>query len=152
MRALSRCAPYIVMALTLFRTTQAAEPVPQVQLDRARAIRERALADDVGYELLRSLTTEVGPRSAGSAGDARAVSWALAHLRALGFKNVHAESVTVSHWIRGEARAEITAPWPQPLLPVALGGSSATPAEGVEAEVGPVTSLARRATTPPAAG
>jgi hypothetical protein len=69
------------------------------------------------------------------------VSWALAHLRTLGFKNVRAESVTVSHWIRGDAHAEITAPWPQPLMPVALGGSAATPPDGIEAEVVPITSL-----------
>src|SRR6185436_19029878 len=124
------------------------EPFPQAALDQARVIRERALSDDVGYDLLRSLTTEVGPRSAGSPGDARAVAWALAHLRALGFKNVHAESVKVSHWIRGEARAEITAPWPQPLLPVALGGSVATPPGGIEAQVVPMTSLAELAAAP----
>jgi len=148
MRSLPRCVPRIVLGLLLFRAAQAAEPFPQAVLDQARVIRERALSDDVGYDLLRSLTTEVGPRSAGSPGDARAVAWALAHLRALGFKNVHAESVKVSHWIRGEARAEITAPWPQPLLPVALGGSVATPAGGIEAEVVPMTTLAELAAAP----
>jgi len=148
MRALPRCVARIVLGLLVFRAAQAAEPFPPTLLDQARTVRERALSDDVGYELLRSLTTEVGPRSAGSPGDARAVAWALAHLRALGFKNVRAESVTVSHWIRGEARAEITAPWPQPLLPVALGGSGATPPGGIEAEVVPITSLAELAAAP----
>jgi len=151
MRAPSRWVPSIILGLLIFRPARAAEPFPEARLEDARAIRERALQDDVAYELLRSLTTEVGPRSAGSPGDARAVSWALAHMRALGFKNVHAESVTVSHWIRGDAHAEITAPWPQRLLPVALGGSGATPAEGLEAEVVPITSLAELATTPAAA-
>jgi Zn-dependent M28 family amino/carboxypeptidase len=47
----------------------------------------------------------------------------------------------VPRWIRGEARAEITAPWPQTLAVAALGGSIATPAEGIEAEVVPVTTL-----------
>ncbi len=150
MRALSRCVTSTVLGLLLFRAAPAAEPFTEAQLDQARAIRERGLADDVAYELLRSLTTEVGPRSAGSPGDARAVSWALAHLRALGFKNVHAESVTVSHWTRGEAHAEITAPWPQTLLPVALGGSGATPPSGVEAEVVPITSLTELAAVPAA--
>lgn len=138
----------IVLGLLAFRPTQAAEPFPEALLAEARAIRERALSDDVAYDLLRSLTTEVGPRSAGSPGDARAVTWALDRLRALGFKNVRAESVTVSHWIRGEAHAEITAPWPQALVPVALGGSAATPPSGIEAEVVPVTSLAELAAQP----
>jgi carboxypeptidase Q len=151
MRALLRCVPSVLLGLLVFRATRGAEPFPQAPLDQARAIRERALSDDTAYELLRSLTTEVGPRSAGSPGDARAVGWALGRLRALGFKNVRAESVTVSHWIRGEAHAEITAPWPQTLLPVALGGSGATPPEGVETEVVPITSLAELAATPAAA-
>ena len=73
---------------------------------RARSVRERARVDDTGYEVLRSLTSEVGPRSAGSPGDRRAIAWALAKLTSLGFQNVHAESVTVPHWIRGTARVD----------------------------------------------
>ena len=119
----------------------AAEPLSEAALAEARALRQRALADDTAYELIRSLTTEVGPRLAGSAGDARSVAWAVAQLEALGFANVRAEPVTVPRWIRGEARAEITAPWPQTLAVAALGGSIATPAEGIEAEVVPVTTL-----------
>jgi hypothetical protein len=111
------------------------------QLEEARLLRERCLVDDTGYETLRSLTREVGPRFAGSPGDARAVEWALARLRALGLKNVHAEPVTVPHWIRGTCSVELVSPWPQPLAAVALGGSVATPEAGLEAEVVPVTNI-----------
>jgi len=111
------------------------------QLEQARALRERCLVDDTGYELLRSLTRQVGPRLAGSPGDARAVAWALERLRALGFKNVHAEPVTVPHWIRGTCSAELVSPWPQQLAAAALGGSVGTPDAGLEAEVVPVTNL-----------
>jgi len=118
-----------------------AAPLTPAALAEARALRERALNDDTAYELIRSLTTEVGPRLAGSPGDARAVEWAVRNLKALGFANVRAEPVTVPRWIRGEARAEIVAPWPQTLMVAALGGSVATPEGGLEAEVVPVTSL-----------
>lgn len=111
------------------------------QLAQARQLRERALLDDAGYELLRSLTSQVGPRSAGSDGDARAVAWALDHLRALGFANVHAEPVRVPHWVRGDCSVETTAPWPQRLSAAALGGSIATPESGIEADVVAVTNL-----------
>src|SRR5262245_652589 len=121
---------------------------PPNTIGRARAIRDRALADDTAYETLRSLTTEVGPRLAGSPGDARAVTWAVARLRALGFQNVHTEPVKVPHWIRGEAHAEIVAPWPQTLAAVALGGSVATAPAGVEAEVVRVGSLEELAKFP----
>ena len=121
--------------------SMAAEPLSEAALAEARALRQRALADDTAYELIRSLTTEVGPRLAGSAGDARSVAWAVAKLEALGFANVRAEPVTVPRWIRGDARAEIVAPWPQALAVAALGGSVATPADGIEAEVVSVASL-----------
>jgi hypothetical protein len=38
-------------------------------------------------------------------------------------------------WVRGEERAEVIAPFPQPLVVTALGNSGATPARGIEAEV-----------------
>lgn len=137
---LARLVPALA-ACFLTCTVNAAEPLSAEVLAEARALRERALADDTAYELTRSLTTEVGPRLAGSPGDARAVAWAVEKLQALGFSNVRAEPVTVPRWIRGEARAEITAPWPQALAVAALGGSIGTSAEGIEAEVVPVSTL-----------
>jgi len=137
---LTRLAPGLAACL-LTVTSYAAEPLTAAALAEARALRERALADDTAYELIRSLTTEVGPRLAGSPGDARAVAWSVEKLKALGFSNVRAEPVTLPRWIRGEARAEITAPWPQTLVVAALGGSVGTPAGGIEAEVVPVTTL-----------
>ncbi len=139
----------VVTALSFMTVSpaRAADPTPTAALPTAaslataRGLRDKALTDDTGYEVLRSLTTEVGARSAGSPGDLRAVTWALAKLKALGFQNVHAESVTVPHWIRGDARAEIMAPWPQRMVVATLGGSIATPAEGIEAEVVRVNSL-----------
>ena len=38
-------------------------------------------------------------------------------------------------WVRGEEKAWITAPFPQPLVVTALGNSGATPAQGIEAEL-----------------
>ena len=111
------------------------------QLADARALRDRALQDDTGYELLRSLTSRVGPRFAGTPGDSAAVAWALEQMRTLGFQNVRAERVKVPSWRRGECRVELVSPWPQTCAAVALGGSVATPPGGIEAEVVPVTNL-----------
>ncbi len=137
--SLARFAGALAACLLVLSAT--AEPLDEAALAEARALRERALADDTAYELARSLTTEVGPRLAGSAGDARAIAWSVDTLKALGFSKVRAESVTVPRWIRGEAHAEIVAPWPQALAVAALGGSVGTPAAGLEAEVVPVGSL-----------
>lgn len=146
----TRAAWAALLALaTLAAPSFAAEPFDAATLATARTLRERALADDTGYDLLRSLTTEVGPRLCGTPGDARAVAWALAHLKALGFANVHAEPVRVPHWIRGTPQVEVVAPWQQPMVAVTLGGSVATPPEGIEADVIGVTTLGELALLPP---
>ena len=99
------------------------------------------MQDSVAWDVVESLTMEVGPRSAGSAGDTAAVKWAVAKLKSLGFDNVHTDSVLVPHWDRGSLDVRITAPYPQRLVATALGGSAGTPQEGIEARVVRVESL-----------
>ena len=98
-------------------------------------LQDRALSGSGAFDFVRDLTVQVGPRFAGSPGDRAGVDWAVARLQALGFHNVRREAVTVPHWVRGEAAGRIVAPFPQPVVLVALGGSVATPAGGLEAEV-----------------
>jgi hypothetical protein len=107
----------------------------------AVALRDAALKGTKAWNLLGSLTTEVGPRPAGSPGDRLAVQWALHTLQGLGFSNVHAEKVAVPHWVRGAEAGEITAPFRQRVALTALGGSVPTPAAGIEAPVLAVASL-----------
>jgi Zn-dependent M28 family amino/carboxypeptidase len=109
--------------------------------DTAVSLRDAALKGTKAWSHLSSLTTEIGPRPAGSAGDRRAVAWAVRTLQGLGFSNVHTEKVTVQHWVRGEEAGEITAPYPQRVALAALGGSIGTPAAGIEAPVVEVASL-----------
>ncbi len=98
-------------------------------------LREAALKDDVAWDITEDLTTEVGPRLAGTEAEARARDWAVKRLKALGFSNVRVETFDMPVWVRGEERAEITGPYPQPLAVTALGNSGATPPAGIEAEV-----------------
>ncbi|MGQ0588050.1 MAG: M20/M25/M40 family metallo-hydrolase [Sphingosinicella sp.] len=108
----------------------------QPAADQAAAMRDAALSGDtLAWELLESLTTEVGPRLAGTEAEGRAREWAVRRLTELGFSNVHVEPFEMEVWVRGEERAEIVAPFPQPLAITALGNSGATPARGIEAEV-----------------
>lgn len=104
-------------------------------------LRDAAIKDPLAYDVVESLTMEVGPRSAGSAGDAAAVEWALAKLKSLGFENVHADPVPVPHWDRGKLDLRLTAPYAQPLVATSLGGSPGTAEEGIESTVVRVTSL-----------
>ncbi|UVO49163.1 M20/M25/M40 family metallo-hydrolase [Sphingomonas sp. SUN019] len=112
-----------------------APPAPAPVDAKVAALRDAALKDDVAYDIVEGLTTEVGARLAGTEGEARARVWAVAKLKALGFKNVRAEPYRMPVWVRGEERAEIVAPFPQKLALTALGNSGATPAEGLTAEV-----------------
>ena len=111
------------------------------QLATAGALRDRALSGTAAYEHVTSLVTEVGPRSAGSIGDAAAVRWALNKLASLGFSNVRSQDVLVPRWVRGQAEVTLAGPTAQPLVAVALGGSVGTSEEGVEAQVLEVASL-----------
>lgn len=103
------------------------------------ALAKQAMAtaqfSDLAYDLVASLTSEVGPRLAGSANDARAVAWAKAKLTALGFDRVWTEPVKINKWTRGVAHADIVAPHPQHLAVAALGNSVSTPDEGISAEL-----------------
>ena len=98
-------------------------------------IREAALKDDVAWDFTEGLTTEVGPRPAGTPQEARARDWAVAKLKALGFSNVRAEPYTMPVWVRGEEAARILSPFPQNLVLAALGNSGSTPAKGIEGEI-----------------
>ena len=110
-------------------------PVPAfAQIDPA-ALRDAALSDDVAWDITEGLTTEVGPRLAGTEAEARARVWAIRKLTSLGFKNVRNEPFKMQTWVRGEERLEILAPFPQPLALTALGNSGATPARGLEGEI-----------------
>lgn len=122
-------------------SARAAEVPASTLASATAALRDAAQRENVAFELLRSLTAEVGHRLAGSPGDARAVAWAESKLKTLGFDSVRTEPVTVPHWERGENRGWITAPWPQEVVVLALGGSEPTPAGGLEAPVMRVTSL-----------
>jgi len=108
--------------------------------DEAPTLEEQADAaiagDDIAWNFVAGLTTEVGPRQAGTEAEARARAWAMAWLNANGFANVADEPFMMDTWLPGDiARARVTGPFAQDLVVLPLGNSAATPAGGVEAEV-----------------
>ncbi len=120
-------------------TTAVAE-TPELAL--AMQVKKASEESDLAYEIVKSLTVEVGPRIPGSQGDKRAVAWAEAKLNELGFDKVYKQPVRVRNWERGFADAKVVAPFPQELVITALGGSIATPENGLEAKVVMFDSLA----------
>ena len=108
---------------------------PSKAAARAAALRERA-AGAVSWDVVSSLTAEVGPRPTGSDGMRRAKSWAEKKLTSLGFTHVHAEPfVKANAWLRGPEALTMTAPYGLPLAVIGLGNSPGTVDGGVEADV-----------------
>lgn len=105
-----------------------------------RRVQQAALASDYAYRQLAHLSNNIGPRLSGSPQAQTAVEYVAAELRKLGLE-VQLEKVMVPHWVRGEETATLTdypgmAPnTTQKIVLTALGGSVATPNEGLTAEV-----------------
>ncbi|HZG08398.1 MAG TPA: M20/M25/M40 family metallo-hydrolase [Allosphingosinicella sp.] len=116
-------------------TVSGTQAVDTRAIAQAERLRDAALKDEVAWDIVEGLTTEIGPRLAGTEAEARAREWSVRKLKSLGFSNVRIETYDMPVWVRGEERAEIVAPFPQPLVVTALGNSGATPAAGVTAQV-----------------
>jgi Zn-dependent M28 family amino/carboxypeptidase len=109
-------------------------------------LRDAALADPYAMNELQHLTENIGPRLSGSPQARKAVDYVAAEMRSLGAE-VTLEKTKVPHWVRGAETGELTA-WPgmapsttQKIVLTALGGSVATPVDGLTAEVVVVNSF-----------
>jgi carboxypeptidase Q len=100
----------------------------------ARLIGE-ATGDTFAWRRLAVLTDTIGHRLSGSPQLDRAIAWAVAEMKRDGLENVHTEKVMVPRWIRGNESADIVEPVRHAMVMLGLGGSVATPADGVQAEV-----------------
>ncbi|MGD8326628.1 MAG: M20/M25/M40 family metallo-hydrolase [Sphingomonadales bacterium] len=129
---------FAAMALTtmVFSPAQAEElRLSKHDKEIADKLIETGLSDDLAYQLLESLTTEVGPRLAGSAQDQKAVSWAVNQLKTLGFDKVWTEDFTFDGWARGKEYGNIISPYSQSVHLTALGNSAPTPDDGLSGEI-----------------
>jgi carboxypeptidase Q len=109
----------LILPVALLLSLSAAAPVP-----------------DTAWDIVEGLTTDIGPRLAGTDAEAGARTWAVARLKALGFSNVHIEPFTMPVWVRGEERGSlIGAGGNQNLVLTALGNSGATPASGLTGDI-----------------
>ena len=125
-----------LVAVSLLALTLASPALAQdaAAIRTAEQLRDTALEGTIGYELVSDLTTRFGPRLAGTASEKAAAEWGAETFRRLGFDNVRIEEFPLAVWTRGQTTVEIVGPFAQPLSAVSLGGSIATPAEGIEAE------------------
>jgi carboxypeptidase Q len=119
-------------------------PTPPVfspqTLSEVKQLQKAALESDYAYRQVGHLANNIGQRLSGSAQAVKAVEYVAAELKAIGCE-VHLEKVMVPHWVRGQETAALVqfpgqAPnTTQKVVLCALGGSVATPKDGIEAEV-----------------
>jgi hypothetical protein len=126
----------VALAASAEATMKATDALPSESLVvTATSLGQKAINDPAAFDFVTALTTEIGQRLAGTEAHRRAVVWAEARLKAAGFENVHSEPFSFPAWIRGGEGAEIVGSVPQHLAVTALGGSVATDATGIEAEI-----------------
>ncbi|HEV2681614.1 MAG TPA: M20/M25/M40 family metallo-hydrolase [Rhodanobacter sp.] len=132
---LTPLAASLLLATGIASATNPATTISATAVKTAEQLRDKAMHDDTGYRIVESLTTEIGPRLAGSDADQRARDWAMAKFKALGYDKVYTEAVTYPLWVRRSEHAAIVAPFAQPLVLTALGYSPGTPKGGLTAQV-----------------
>src|SRR5882762_7517419 len=119
-------------------------PTPAVfslqTLRELKRLQQAALSSDYAYRQVAHLSNNIGPRLSGSAQAAKAVEYVAGELKAIGCE-VQMEKIMAPHWVRGEETAALVQ-WPgmaenttQKIVLCALGGSVATSADGITAEV-----------------
>jgi carboxypeptidase Q len=126
------------------------------QIALMQKLRDAAMRDPYAMTELRHLTDNIGPRLAGSPQAQQAVEWVAAEMRSLGAE-VTLEKATIPHWVRGAETAEVVS-WPgqafgttQKVVLTALGGSVATPPDGLTADVVVVPDFQALRALPPGA-
>nr|WP_314898043.1 M28 family peptidase [uncultured Flavobacterium sp.] len=108
-----------------------------------KEIYKSSLTDSQCYSWLDYLSNKIGARLSGSASAEKAVQYTKAQLETLGLDRVYLQEVMVPKWVRGEKEtAYIQDKKTKINVPIcALGGSIATPKNGLTAEVIEVQSI-----------
>ncbi|WP_353539293.1 M20/M25/M40 family metallo-hydrolase [Colwellia sp. KU-HH00111] len=133
-----KCFPLIVILATSINAVTSltwAKTLNEAEIKTIEQLKQTALNTDLSYQILESLTTEVGHRRLGTEGDKKAIKWAVAKMKSLGFDKVWTEEVESPQWLRGDIEAQIKAPYPHDMAAIGLGGTVGTPAEGITAPV-----------------
>lgn len=119
---------------------------PPQLMTELKQIQQTALASDYAYRQLAHMTSKIGPRLSGSVQAQQAVDYVAGELRRLGLE-VRLEKLLVPHWVRGEETAELVkfpgqrSGMTQRIVLTTLGGSIATPPNGLTAQVAIVNSF-----------
>ena len=129
---------YIIQIILLIQSIQLSIAQEKEHVYNISKIYDVALTNGKSYEWLDYLSNQIGGRLSGSLNADRAVEWGFKELNNLDLDKVFLEDVMVPKWVRGtfEYASIITGPGMSINVPIcSLGGSIATPASGLRAQV-----------------
>jgi len=98
--------------------------ITQQQKETAQQLMDTALKSELAFNIVESLTTEIGPRLGGSEAEKRARDWGVKLGKKLGFDKATIEEFTMPFWDRGHLHIALTSPYNQELYGSALGGGA----------------------------
>lgn len=133
------CLTVAAAALQRRNALPAYDYPPQL-VNEMKQLQQAALKNDYAYNQVAHLCNNIGPRLSGSPQAEQAVKYVAEELRKLGLE-VQLQKVMAPHWVRGAetgALVEFKGQAPgtsQKIVLTALGGSVATPANGLIAPV-----------------
>ena len=133
-------ASCLALAVCLIPGRVTAQALADRYKDAATRIIARAMKDSAAWNRIAVLTETFGHRFSGSESLERAIDWTLAEMTRDQLDGVRGEPVMVPRWVRGAESVELVSPRRQLLPMLGLGGSIATPAQGITADVMVVTS------------
>jgi len=126
------------IALLVFSMLVGSSSYSQTDEDVIKDIYKHSLTQGKSYDWLNHLSNQIGSRLSGSLGAEKAVSWGKEELEKLGLDEVWLQPVMVPKWVRGAKEYAFIESEPGKTTTVnicALGGSVATPALGIKANV-----------------
>ena len=136
--------PFILLFSIVTVFSQQTAPTPllysEKTLEEMRNIQTFSLKSDYALKQTAYLTNNIGPRLTGSPQAERAVQYVAEQMRKLGLE-VQLQELKVPHWVRGLEKGELVEfegmakGSTQKIVLTALGGSIATPENGLTAEV-----------------
>ena len=110
----------------------------QEDANTIRTIYDNSLTNGKSYQWLDYLSNQIGGRLSGSLNAEKAVYWTKSELEKIGLDKVWLQPVMVPKWVRGNPEFAYieTAPGKTTNVNIcALGGSIATPASGLKANI-----------------
>lgn len=135
MRFISRNLFIATIVVSSLSITISAKTLNDTDTKTVEQLKNTVLASDLSYQILESLTTEVGNRRLGTEGDKKAIKWAVAKMKTLGFDKVWTEEVKSPQWLRGDIEAKMVTPYAHDMVAIGLGGTIGTPKKGIKATV-----------------